>query len=49
MKKLKYGDKAIETSDILKIRELKACGWLQEKKVKQVFINGSSTGNKFIK
>lgn len=38
----------IETSDKNEIKRMNACGWQKVKEVKQVFANGSKTGQRFI-
>lgn len=38
----------VETSDKNEIKRMNACGWQKVKEVKQVFANGSKTGQRFI-
>jgi hypothetical protein len=38
----------VETSDKDEIKRMTACGWQRVKPVKQVFANGSKTGQRFI-
>lgn len=38
----------VETSDKNEIKRMNACGWQKVKQTKQVFANGSKTGQRFI-
>ncbi len=40
-----YGTKKVETSDKNEIKRLKACGWIEVKKINLVFAKGLKNGN----
>jgi hypothetical protein len=40
--------KIVQTSDKNEIKRMNACGWRRVREVKQVFVNGSKTGQRFI-
>ena len=40
-----YGVKTVTTSDKNEIKRLKACGWIEAKKVELVFAKGLKNGN----